>query len=33
MAVSIRGCVKTQNTSINFDLERAHGFWFLNKAP
>ena len=22
-----RGCVKTQNTSIDSDLERVHGFW------
>ena len=22
-----RGCVKTQNTSIDLDLGRVHGFW------
>ena len=27
-----RGRVKTQNTSIDLDLDRVHGFWFLNKA-
>jgi hypothetical protein len=27
MAAIGRGCVKTQNTSIDLDLERVHGFW------
>jgi len=26
-AANGRGCVKTQNTSIDLDLGRVHGFW------